>query len=138
MQRFLTAQEPIYSTALAELVAGRKESHWMWFIFPQIVGLGFSAMAQRYAIASLDEAREYLAHPILGKRLEECTKAVLKHPDRSANDIFGWPDDLKFRSSMTLFHRAAPDNPLFKKALETFYGGAEDPNTVERLRGRSS
>jgi len=133
MQRFLTAQEPIYSTALAELVAGRKESHWMWFIFPQIAGLGFSAMAQRYAIASIDEAREYLAHPILGKRLEECTKAVLKHPDRSANDIFGWPDDLKFRSSMTLFHRAAPDNPLFTQALATFYGGAEDPNTIEKL-----
>lgn len=105
----------------------------MWFIFPQIAGLGFSPMAQRYAIASLDEARAYLAHPVLGKRLEECTEAVLRHPDRSANEIFGWPDDLKFRSSMTLFHRAAPDHPLFEQALATFYGGAEDPNTIEKL-----
>lgn len=90
-------------------------------------------MAQRYALASLAEARVYLAHPILGKRLIECTEAVLQHPQRSANQIFGWPDDMKFRSSMTLFHRAAPDNPLFSKALATFYEGAEDPKTIERL-----
>lgn len=133
MQHFLAAQETVYATALAELTAGSKQSHWMWFIFPQIAGLGFSSMAQRYAIASLNDARAYLAHPVLGKRLEECTKAVLRHPQRSANDIFGWPDDLKFRSSMTLFHRAAPENELFKKALDTFYGGEEDPKTIERL-----
>ncbi len=133
MQRFLTAQEPIYSTALAELVAGCKETHWMWFIFPQIAGLGFSSMAQRYAITSLDEARAYLGHPVLGKRLEECTRAVLRHRNRTAHEIFDSPDDMKFRSSMTLFHRAAPENPLFAQALATFYVGALDPNTVERL-----
>jgi len=133
MQRFLTAQEPIYSTVLAELVAGCKRTHWMWFIFPQIAGLGFSAMAQRYALASLDEARAYLAHPVLGKRLIECTNAVLSHGHRTAHEIFGSPDDLKFRSSMTLFHRAAPDNALFVKALAMFYGGSLDPKTIERL-----
>jgi uncharacterized protein (DUF1810 family) len=133
MQRFVAAQAPIYATALAELVAGCKETHWMWFIFPQIAGLGFSPMAQRYALASLDEARAYLAHPVLGPRLEECTRAVLRHPQRTAHEIFGWPDDLKFCSSMTLFHRAAPDNPLFAKALATYYGGALDPKTLERL-----
>ena len=133
MERFLTAQEPVYSHVLAELQAGSKRTHWMWFIFPQIAGLGFSSMAQRYAIASLDVARTYLAHPVLGKRLEECTKAALRHGNRTAHQIFGTPDDLKFRSSMTLFHRAAPDNPLFKKALDTFYDGIEDPNTVSRL-----
>lgn len=133
MDRFIHAQASIYSTALAELTAGCKKSHWMWFIFPQIAGLGSSSMAQRYAIASLDEARAYLAHPVLGKRLEECTKAVLRHGNRTAYQIFNTPDDLKFRSSMTLFHRAAPDNPLFTKALEMFYGGLEDPKTVERI-----
>ncbi|MBK9260886.1 MAG: DUF1810 domain-containing protein [Polyangiaceae bacterium] len=133
MQRFVAAQELIYSTALAELEAGRKQSHWMWFIFPQIAGLGHSPMAQRYALASLDEARAYLAHPLLGQRLEECTRAVLRHPKRSAYEIFGSPDDLKFRSSMTLFHRAAPAHPLFTRALSVFYGGEEDPKTLERL-----
>jgi uncharacterized protein (DUF1810 family) len=133
MQRFISAQEPIYATVLAELTAGCKQTHWMWFIFPQIAGLGFSSMAQRYAIASLDEARAYLAHPVLGKRLEDCTRAVLRHGGRTAYEIFDSPDDMKFRSSMTLFHRAAPDNPLFAQALATFYGGVEDPNTIERL-----
>jgi uncharacterized protein (DUF1810 family) len=133
MERFLNAQESVYSKVLAELVAGHKRTHWMWFIFPQIAGLGFSAMAQRYAITSLDEAREYLAHPVLGKRLEECTKAVLRHGNRTAYDIFDTPDDMKFRSSMTLFHRAAPSNPLFVQALDTFYGGEEDPNTITRI-----
>ena len=109
MQRFIGAQEPIYATVLAELTAGCKKTHWMWFIFPQIAGLGFSSMAQRYAIASLDEARAYLAHPVLGKRLEDCTRAVLHHGGRTAYEIFDSPDDMKFRSSMTLFHRAAPD-----------------------------
>lgn len=133
MERFLTAQEPVYLQVLAELQAGSKRTHWMWFIFPQIAGLGFSSMAQRYAIASLDEAKAYLAHPVLGKRIEECTKAVLRHGNRTAYQIFDTPDDLKFRSSMTLFHRAAPENPLFKKALDTFYEGVEDPNTISRL-----
>jgi uncharacterized protein (DUF1810 family) len=133
MQRFVAAQELIYSIALAELVAGRKETHWMWFIFPQIAGLGFSPMAQRYALTSLDEARAYLAHPVLGPRLEECTRAVVSHRHRSAHEIFGSPDDLKFCSSMTLFHRAAPAHPLFARALAIFYGGVEDSKTVERL-----
>ena len=133
LARFLHAQEPIYEQALAELRSGRKQTHWMWFIFPQIAGLGFSAMAKLYAITSLDEAREYLAHPVLGKRLEECTRIVLRHGNRTAYDIFDTPDDMKFRSSMTLFHRAAPSNPLFKQALDTFYGGEEDPNTIARI-----
>lgn len=133
MHHFLTAQAPIYPTALAELRAGQKRSHWMWFIFPQIAGLGMSAMSQRYALGSLDEARAYLAHDTLGPRLIECTRAVLAHPDKTANAIFGHPDDLKFRSSMTLFAKAAPDQPEFHQALETFFSGAPDPETLKRI-----
>ncbi|HCO55323.1 MAG TPA: DUF1810 domain-containing protein [Pelagibacterium sp.] len=133
VNHFLTAQAPIYETALAELRAGHKRTHWMWFIFPQIAGLGMSAMSQRYALGSLDEARAYLAHEILGPRLLDCTRAVLAHPEKSANAIFGAPDDLKFRSSMTLFAHAAPDQPEFRQALDTFFDGKDDPETLKRI-----
>ncbi|WP_127145134.1 DUF1810 domain-containing protein [Pelagibacterium montanilacus] len=133
MDHFLTAQESIYEIAFAELCAGEKRSHWMWFIFPQIAGLGVSAMSQRYALRSSVEARAYLAHPVLGARLIACTQAVLGHAERSAQSIFGHPDDLKFRSSMTLFARAAPDAPVFAQALDIFFDGKEDPETLKRL-----
>jgi uncharacterized protein (DUF1810 family) len=134
LSHFHTAQAPIYPIALAELRAGDKRSHWMWFIFPQIAGLGRSPMAQRFALQSLGEARAYLADPVLGARYRECVSAVLPHAgERSVHDIFGSPDDLKFHSSLTLFHRAAPDDPLFKTALETFFDGLEDPGTLDRL-----
>ncbi|MCJ2014908.1 DUF1810 domain-containing protein [Methylobacterium sp. J-076] len=132
LARFVAAQADTAAQALAELRAGRKRSHWMWFVFPQIAGLGSSPMAQRYAIASLDEARAYLAHPLLGPRLRDCTTAALAAPG-SAHDVFGSPDDMKFRSSLTLFAEAAPDEPLFAKALERFYGGSKDPATLGRL-----
>ncbi|MCQ0990473.1 DUF1810 domain-containing protein [Jiella marina] len=130
---FVAAQAPIYETALGELKAGRKTSHWMWFVFPQIEGLGRSPMAQRYALHSLDEAAGYLAHPVLGERLRECSRAVLAHRDKSAHAIFGLPDDLKFHSSMTLFHRAAPDEEVFQRALEAFFDGEEDSATLARI-----
>ncbi|MCD7058602.1 DUF1810 domain-containing protein [Pelagibacterium xiamenense] len=133
MHHFLTAQSPIYSTALAELRDGRKRTHWMWFIFPQIAGLGHSPMSQRFALSGLDEARAYAAHPVLGPRLLECTRAVLGHKDKSAHAIFGAPDDLKFRSAMTLFARAVPEECAFREALEAFFGGEEDPETIRRL-----
>jgi uncharacterized protein (DUF1810 family) len=131
--RFVEAQAPVYARALAELTAGRKQSHWMWFVFPQISGLGRSPMAQHYAIHSLDEARNYLAHPLLGARLKECTRAVMDVEGRSAHEIFDTPDDLKFRSCMTLFAHAAPDEPLFRAALEKYFDGAEDALTSQRL-----
>src|SRR6187402_3110421 len=109
LQRFVDAQQPVYTAVLAELRAGRKRSHWMWFVFPQLTGLGHSAMAHHYAIASLDEARSYLSHPVLGARLRECSALVLALDHRSIHEIFGSPDDLKFHSSMTLFDRAEPD-----------------------------
>jgi uncharacterized protein (DUF1810 family) len=133
LQRFVQAQAPVIDTVRAELARGRKASHWMWFVFPQISGLGRSAMAQRYAIASLDEAQAYAAHPMLGARLRELTALVMAVEGRSAYEIFGTPDDLKFHSSMTLFARAAPDEPLFHGALEKYFGGREDSATVERL-----
>ncbi len=133
LQRFVDAQDPVYARVVAELRAGRKQSHWMWFVFPQIAGLGRSAMAERYAIRSLDEAKAYLARPVLGGRLRECTELVLAVDGRSAHDIFGSPDDLKFHSSMTLFAHAAPDEPLFRKALEKYFGGKEDATTVAQL-----
>lgn len=132
-RHFLTAQAPIYEMALAELRAGHKRTHWMWFIFPQIAGLGHSAMSQRYALGSRDEARAYLTHKTLGPRLLECTRAVLAHPEKSANAIFGHPDDLKFRSSMTLFAHAAPDRPDFRQALDMFFDGVEDPEALHRI-----
>ena len=132
LQRFVDAQDPVYANALAELRAGAKRSHWMWFVFPQIAGLGFSAMAQRYAIASRLEAQAYLAHPLLGPRLIACTRAVCRVADRSAHQIFGSPDDLKFRSSMTLFAQAAPDG-VFTEALKKYFDGEADPETLKRL-----
>ena len=130
LQRFVDAQAGVHETALAELKAGRKRTHWMWFVFPQVAGLGSSSMAHAYAVSGLEEARAYLAHPILGPRLLACTAAVNAVTGRSAHDIFGSPDDLKFRSSMTLFARAAPDEPAFRKALAKYYGGREDPQTL--------
>ena len=133
LQRFAQAQAPVFETVLAELGAGRKRSHWMWFVFPQLRGLGLSSMAEHYGIASLDEARAYLAHPVLGPRLRECCALVQRVAGRSANQILGSPDDLKFRSCLTLFARAAPDEPLFAQALEKYYGGQADPRTLARL-----
>ena len=134
---FLAAQAPIYATALAELRAGAKRSHWMWFIFPQLTALGRSATAQRYGLEGLAAARAYLADPVLGARLKECVAAVLAVEGRSAHQIFGTPDDLKFRSSLTLFEAAAEDadKPLFAAALERYYGGVRDPLTVELVGG---
>lgn len=133
LARFVTAQQGSYNRALAELTAGHKRSHWMWFIFPQIAGLGFSAMAQRYAIGSLDEARSYLQHPVLGPRLLACTAAANKATGRTANQVFGSPNDIKFRSSMTLFGRANPTEPAFREALARYFDGQEDPRTLEKL-----
>ena len=133
LQHFIAAQEPVFSQVTAELRAGAKRSHWMWFVFPQIAGLGFSAMAQRCAIASLDEARAYLAHPILGPRLRACVQLVLDVSGRDAHAVFGSPDDVKFRSSLTLFARAAPGEALFPDALVKYYGGAEDAATLTKL-----
>lgn len=130
LDRFVQAQASVYPDALAELRAGRKRTHWMWFVFPQIAGLGFSTMAQRYAIRSADEARAYLAHPVLGPRLRECAAALLVHHDRSALDILGSPDDLKLRSSATLFAQVAEAGSPFHQLLRTFFGGRADDRTV--------
>jgi uncharacterized protein (DUF1810 family) len=130
LQRFVAAQEGVYDAVRAELRAGRKRSHWMWFVFPQREGLGVSAMAQLYAIGSLDEARAYLAHPVLGPRLRECTDLVNRIEGRSLYEIFGDPDWMKFRSCMTLFERAAPDEPVFARALDKYCGGARDVDAV--------
>jgi uncharacterized protein (DUF1810 family) len=133
LQRFLSAQAPVIEQVRAELRAGEKRGHWMWFVFPQIAGLGHSDMARRYAIASLDEARAYAAHEILGPRLIECAALVVAVEGRSIGEIFGSPDDLKFHSSMTLFARAAPQEPVFREALQRYFGGVEDRATVELL-----
>jgi len=133
LQRFLDAQERVYDTVLAELRAGRKSSHWIWFIFPQIAGLGHSSMAQQFAIGSLDEATAYLQHPVLGQRLRQCTQLVLNVEGRSAEEIFPYPDNLKFRSCMTLFMTAATDNPLFKNALLKYFDGQPDQLTIQVL-----
>lgn len=130
---FVTAQDPVYDRVRAELERGRKTSHWMWFIFPQMAGLGHSDMAKRYAIASLGEAKEYLAHPVLGARLIECTGLVNAIEGQSARNIFGPVDSFKFRSSMTLFAMAAPDNQIFRQALDKYYGGEDDPKTLALL-----
>ena len=132
LARFLAAQFPVIDDMLAELHVGCKESRWMWFIFPQLGALGRSATARFYGIEDLEHARRYLDHPVLGPRLLECTRAVLAHGDQTAHAIFGSPDDLKFRSCMTLFHLAGPQ-PEFRQALELFYGGAPDPVTVGLL-----
>lgn len=133
LHRFVTAQAPVIDTVVAELKSGRKRSHWMWFIFPQIAGLGFSAMSQRYAIADLREAAAYLAHPILGPRLEQCTTLVLAVEGRSAHDIFGSPDDLKFHSSMTLFAEVTDGESPFASALSKYFDGKADSATLARL-----
>jgi uncharacterized protein (DUF1810 family) len=133
LQRFLSAQAPVIEQVLAELRAGEKRGHWMWFVFPQIAGLGHSDMARKFAIASLDEARAYAAHEILGPRLRECAALVVAVEGRSIGEIFGYPDDLKFHSSMTLFARAVPEEPVFREALQKYFGGAEDRATVERI-----
>ena len=132
LARFVTAQAPVYATALAELRAGQKQSHWMWFIFPQLRGLGSSHMATHYGLTSLAEARAYLDHPILGPRLIECTEAVLAVQGRSLHAIFGSPDDMKFRSSMTVFEVAGPGQ-LFSAALDRFCAGERDPRTLALL-----
>ncbi|MGA7468729.1 MAG: DUF1810 domain-containing protein [Mycobacterium sp.] len=133
LQRFVDAQARVYPDVLEELRAGRKRSHWIWFIFPQVDGLGRSPTAARYAISSLDEARAYLRHDVLGPRLHECTRLVNAVQGRSIGEIFGSPDDMKVRSSMTLFARATPDNEDFVELLARYYGGEEDPLTRERL-----
>jgi uncharacterized protein (DUF1810 family) len=133
LNRFVDAQAPVYAEALAELRRGRKESHWMWFVFPQLAGLGRSPTARFYAIDSLDEARAYLAHPLLGPRLAECTEAVLAHRGRGADAIFGSVDAMKFRSSMTLFEAAAEETGTFAQALDSFFGGMRDTATLALL-----
>ncbi len=135
LQRFVDAQDDdgIYRQALTELLAGHKRSHWMWFVFPQIAGLGNSPTAKHYAISSLDEARAYLGHPVLGPRLVECAHAVLEHPDQSAAAILGETDAMKLRSSMTLFARADPGEWVFQRVLDRYFGGAPDSATNERV-----
>lgn len=133
LARFVSAQAGVYDDVLAQLRAGRKRSHWMWFVFPQLAGLGHSAMAQRYAIGSLDEARAYLAHPVLGERLRECSRLVLAVPAGDAHEVFGSPDDLKFHSSMTLFDRAAPQEPVFRQCLQKYFGDRPDAQTLAGL-----
>ena len=133
LDRFLLAQDGVYDGALEELRLGRKTGHWIWFVFPQIAGLGHSAMSHTYAIASLDEARAYLAHPVLGARLRECARVVLATKGRTAEEIFGPTDAMKLRSCMTLFHRAAPDESVFGQVLERYYSGIPDKATDARI-----
>jgi uncharacterized protein (DUF1810 family) len=135
LQRFVTTQDAggTYDQVTAELHAGQKVSHWMWFIFPQIAGLGHSVTSQKYAISSIDEARAYLAHPVLGPRLIECAGIVATQHDRTAEEIFGTVDAQKLQSSMTLFHHAAPDEPSFTQILDMYFDGLEDAATLERV-----
>ncbi|HEY3523122.1 MAG TPA: DUF1810 domain-containing protein [Candidatus Limnocylindrales bacterium] len=133
LERFVRAQGPVYDDVVAELGAGRKTGHWMWFVFPQLAGLGRSETSRYYAIASLDEARAYFGHPILGPRLIECARLVYEGPGSSAESILGPIDAVKLRSSMTLFARAAPEEPLFGAVLDRFYGGRPDPATEALL-----
>jgi uncharacterized protein (DUF1810 family) len=133
LERFVEAQEPVIERVKDELRAGRKRTHWMWFVFPQVAGLGSSRTATRYAIASEEEASAYLAHPVLGPRLRECTEILNGIEGRSAHDIFGSPDDLKFRSSMTLFDAVAADPAPFRTALERYYDGDPDQQTLAFL-----
>lgn len=133
LARFRAAQDRVYENVLAELRIARKQSHWMWFVFPQIAGLGRSDTAKRFAVGSLEEAKAYFADPVLGARLRQCTQIVLDAQGATALDIFGTPDDLKFRSSMTLFAKAAPDEALFREALRKFFGGKEDTATIDLI-----
>lgn len=135
LDRFVAAQDAnaTYQRAVAELRAGDKRSHWMWFVFPQVAGLGYSAVSQLYAIASLDEARAYLGHPVLGPRLRECANILASLQGKSATDIFGGVDAMKLRSSMTLFMTAAPDEPVFREVLDKYFGGEPDDATIKCL-----
>ena len=138
LNRFLSAQEGVYERALAELKDGRKRTHWMWFIFPQIDGLGYSPTARRYSIKGIEEARQYLNHPVLGKRLLECTEAVVALKGGSASEIFGYPDDLKFESSMTLFEKIAGSDSVFSSALDRYCQGERDVATLRLLEKLTS
>jgi uncharacterized protein (DUF1810 family) len=133
LNRFVQAQEEVYQRALAELKLGRKRSHWMWFIFPQINGLGFRSTAKFYAIKNKEEARAYLDHPFLGKRLRECAEALLKIEGKSAAEIFGYPDNLKLRSSMTLFAGASAADSVFSRVLDQYFEGEPDQRTLDLL-----
>ena len=133
LKRFLDAQGGIYAQVTDELRRGRKQTHWMWFVFPQIKGLGYSAMAQKYAISSLDEAQAYLLHPVLGERLKECTGIVTRLEGRTIEEIFGHPDFLKFHSSLTLFAKAAADHGVFDAALAKYFASTMDRGTLDRL-----
>ena len=134
LERFIDAQRDDYETALAEMRAGRKRSHWMWYIFPQIEGLGFSAMSQRYAIRSAAEARAYLEHPVLGERLRICIEALVSFEGRSVEQIFGFPDDRKLRSCATLFGAVSPAGSAFHRLLEKYFQGEWDPRTMEKIK----
>jgi len=138
LRRFVDTQAPVIDTVRRELRNGRKESHWMWFVFPQLAGLGSSPTARRFAIASLAEAKAYLAHPVLGPRLAECTELARAAPATSVGDIFGYPDDLKFHSSMTLFDRASPAESPFSRALDRFFAGRRDERTLALLNDLES
>jgi uncharacterized protein (DUF1810 family) len=136
LQRFVDAQDPVYDQVRSELEEGHKRTHWMWFVFPQIEGLGHTSMARKFAISSLDEAKAYLQHPVIGARLIECTRLVINTTGRTIEQIFGYPDDLKFRSAMTLFARASTDNSIFEDALRKYFRGEHDRLTLERLEGK--
>ena len=133
LQRFVEAQEQVYGRVLAELRAGAKRSHWIWFIFPQLKQLGRSATAQHFGIASLAEADAYWRHPVLGPRLRDCTELVVSLEGKTALQVLGWPDEVKLRSSMTLFEQAAPEEPVFGQALEKYFRGLRDEKTIELL-----
>jgi uncharacterized protein (DUF1810 family) len=137
LQRFVSAQARDYATAREELRNGRKRTHWMWYIFPQIDGLGYSSTSKRYAIKSKAEAQHYLAHPVLGPRLLECVDILLKHERRSASEIFGTPDDMKLKSSMTLFASVQSQEPAFTRVLDTYFRGEPDRRTIELLEQRA-
>ncbi|MGY2261130.1 DUF1810 domain-containing protein [Pseudomonas sp. SDO55104_S430] len=138
LQRFVMAQDPVFDRVLAELDAGHKRSHWMWFVFPQFAGLGGSDMSRRYAIRSLEEAQAYLDHPLLGPRLRICTQEVLNVQQRSVAEIFGHPDDLKFHSSMTLFSQVAPEDSPFHQALNQYFHGIPDDWTLSLLDSKQA
>ncbi len=135
-QRFLDAQDPVYPEVLAELSSGKKSSHWMWFIFPQHVALGTSDRAKRFGLYGLEQAREYLEHPVLGKRLLQCCELLKVHSDKSTAEILGDIDALKFRSCLTLFRKAAPSEPIFGELLELFYQGEQDSRTLDLIQAK--
>jgi uncharacterized protein (DUF1810 family) len=134
LDHFIAAQDPVFDQVIRELTAGQKQSHWMWFIFPQLRGLGQSPISQLFAIDSLDHARQYHNHPILGPRLDQCTRLVNNVPNRTAHEIFGRPDDLKFCSSMTLFSLCTPPDSIFSAALAKYYNSTPDPKTLRLLK----